>query len=90
MFSFASKEKDYINRALKLINEEQYNQAVRELEEALAIVKSKADLELINLFLCEEDPPMFGIYNPRENVIFSQEDTIFIYAEPKNYTYKEI
>jgi len=90
IFSFASEEKDYINQALKLIDEEKYNEAVGELEEALAIVKTKADLELINLFLCEEDPPMFGIYNPRENVIFSQDDTIFIYGEPKNYTYKEI
>ena len=33
---------------------------------------------------------MFGIFNPRENTIFSQNDTIFIYAEPKNYTFKEI
>ena len=90
IFSFASEEKDYISQALKLIDEEKYNEAVGELEEALAIVKTKADLELINLFLCEEDPPMFGIYNPRENVIFSQDDTIFIYGEPKNYTYKEI
>ena len=88
--SFASEEKDYINRALKLIDEEKYNEAVRELEEALAIVRSKADLELINLFFCEEDPPMFGIYNPRESVLFSQEDTIFIYGEPRNYTYREI
>ena len=88
--SFASEEKDYINQALKLIDEEKYNEAVRELEEALMVVKSKADLELINLFFCEEDPPMFGIYNPRESVLFSQEDTIFIYGEPKNYTYREI
>ncbi len=90
MFSFASEEKDYIYQALKLIDEEKNNEAVGELEKALAIVKTKADLELINLFLCKENPSMFGIYNPRENVIFSQDDTIFIYGEPKNYTYKEI
>ena len=90
MFSFASEEKDYINRALKLIDEEKYNEAVVELEEALMVVRSKADLELVNLFFCKEDPTMFGVYNPRESVLFSQEDTIFIYGEPKNYTCKEI
>jgi len=90
MVSFANEEKDYIDQALKLINEKKYNEAIKELEEALTIIRSKANLELVNLFLCKEDPPMFGIYNPRENAMFRQEDTIFIYGEPKNYAYKEI
>lgn len=90
LLSFTNVEKDYINNALTLIEKEKYNEAVKELEEALAIIRSKADLELTNLFLCKEDPPMFGIYNPRENSMFSQEDTLFIYGEPKNYTYQEV
>ena len=90
MFSFASEEKDYIDRALILIDEEKYNEAVKELEEALALIRNKANLELVNLFFCEELPQMFGMYNPRENTLFSSEDTLFIYGEPKNCTYKEI
>lgn len=90
MFSFASEEKDCINRALKLIDEEKYNEAVKELEEALALIRNKANLELVNLFFCEELPQMFGMYNPIENTLFSSEDTLFIYGEPKNCTYKEI
>ena len=90
ILSFAGEEKDYINRALKLIDEEKYNEAVVELEEALALIRNKANLELVNLFFCEELPQMFGIYNPRENILFSSEDTLFIYGEPKNCTYKEI
>jgi len=89
-FSFANEEKDYINRALKLIDEEKYNEAVGELEEALALIRNKANLELVNLFFCEELPRMFGIYNPRENTIFGPEDTLFFHGEPKNCTYKEI
>ena len=90
MFSFASEEKDYINQAIKLIDEEKYNEAVVGLEEALAIVRSKADLELVNLLFCEELPQMFGVYNPRENAIFGPEDTLFFYGEPKNCSFKEI
>jgi len=90
MFSFANEEKDYINRVLKLLDEEKYNEAVVELEEALALIRNKANLELVNLFFCEELPQMFGVYNPRENTLFSSEDTLFIYGEPKNCTYKEI
>ena len=90
IFSFASEEKDYINQAIKLIDEEKYNEAVVGLEEALAIVRSKADLELVNLLFCEELPQMFGVYNPRENAIFGPEDTLFFYGEPKNCSFKEI
>lgn len=90
MFSFASEEKDYINHALKLIDKEKYNEAVGELSEALALIRNKSSLELVNLFFCEELPQMFGIYNPRENAIFGPEDTLFFYGEPKNCTYKEI
>jgi len=90
MFSFASEEKDHINNALRFLDEKRYSEAVVELEEALALVRNQADLELVNLFLCEEYPQIFGIYNPRENISYNASDTIFIYGEPRNLTYKEI
>ena len=61
MFSFASEEKDYINQAIKLIDEEKYNEAAGELEEALALVKSKADLDFINVLFVKEEAPGFGM-----------------------------
>ncbi|HBY57621.1 MAG TPA: hypothetical protein DEG96_07160 [Candidatus Atribacteria bacterium] len=90
MFSFASEEKDYINRALKLIEEEEYNEAVRQLEEALSIVGSKADLEFVNVTFTDEEAWGFGMYNPRKNAVFAQGETFFIYGEAKNFTIKEI
>jgi len=90
MFSFASEEKDYINQALKLIDEEKYNEAVRELEEALMVVKSKADLEFVNLIFTDEEAWGFGMYNQRENAVFAQGETFLMYGEARNYTIKEI
>ena len=90
MFSFASEEKDYINRALKLIDKEKYNEAVGELEEALAIVKTKADLELVNITFTDEEAWGFGMYNQREDAIFAQGETFLMYGEARNYTIKEI
>ena len=89
-FSFASEEKDYVNRALKLIDEEKYNEAVGELEEALAIVKSKASLEFVNVTFTDEEAWGFGMYNQREDTIFAQGETFLMYGEARNYTIKEI
>lgn len=90
MFSFASEEKDYIDRALILIDEEKYNEAVRELEEALMVVRSKADLEFVNITFTDEEAWGFGMYNQREDSIFAQGETFLMYGEARNYTIKEI
>jgi len=60
--SFASEEKDYINWALKLIDEEKYNEAVGELERTLMVVRSKADLEFVNVTFTNEEAWGFGMY----------------------------
>jgi len=90
VFSFASEEKDYINRAIKLIDEGKYNEAVKELEEALMVVRSKADLEFVNVTFTDEDAWGFGMYNQREDAIFAQGETFLMYGEARNYTIKEI
>lgn len=90
MFSFASEEKDYIDRALILIDEEKYNEAVRELEEALMVVRSKADLEFVNITFTDEEAWGFGMYNQREDSIFAQGETFLMYGEARNYTIKEV
>jgi len=88
--TFAKTEKEYIGQALKYLDENKYNEAVSELEEALAIVKNRASLQLNNLYFCTEDPQMFGIYNIRPNSVFKQDDVFYMYGEPKNFTYNEI
>lgn len=88
--SFASEEKDYINQALKLIEEEKYNEAAEELEEALIIVRSKANLEFVNVTFTDEEAWGFGMYNQREGAVFTQGETFFIYGEARNHTIKQI
>jgi len=90
MFSFASEEKDYISQALKLIDEEKYNEAVEELEEALMVVRGKAGLEFVNVAFTDGEAWGFGMYNQREDAIFAQGETFLMYGEARNYTIKEI
>jgi len=89
MFSFASEEKDYINQALKYLDENKYTEALGELEEALALVRSKSNLEFVNVVFTNEEAGGFGLYNQRENATFASGETFFIYGEAKNYTIKE-
>lgn len=87
--SFAIEEKDHINQALKFIDEEKYNEAVVELEEVLTLVRSKSNLEFVNVVFTNEEAGGFGLYNQRENATFAPGETLFIYGEAKNYTIKE-
>jgi len=89
MFSFASEEKDYINQALKYLDENKYTEALGELEKALALVRSKSNLEFVNVVFTNEEAGGFGLYNQRENATFASGETFFIYGEAKNYTIKE-
>ena len=70
-FSFASEEKDYINQALKYLDENKYTEALGELEEALALVRSKSNLEFANVLFTNEEAGGFGLYNQRENATFA-------------------
>jgi len=87
--SFAIEEKDHINQALKFIDEEKYNEAVVELDEVLTLVRSKSNLEFVNVVFTNEEAGGFGLYNQRENATFASGETFFIYGEAKNYTIKE-
>lgn len=89
VFSFASEEKEHINQALKYLDENKYNEAVIELEEALVLIKGKADLEFVKVSFTQEEAWGFGMYTPRGNTTFAQGETFFIYGEAKNYTIKE-
>ena len=60
-----------------------------ELEEALGIVRSKSNLEFVNVVFTNEEAGGFGLYNQRENATFAPGETFFIYGEVKNYTIKE-
>lgn len=89
VFSFASEEKEHINRTLELLGEEKYNEAVIELEEALVLIKGKADLEFVKVSFTQDEAWGFGMYAPRGNSTFAQGEIFFIYGEAKNYTIKE-
>ena len=88
--TFAKTEKEYIGQALNYLEGNKYTEAVGELEEALILIKNKANLGFANVLFVKEEAPGFGMYNARENSTFAQGETFYMYGEAKNYTIKEI
>ena len=87
---FAAPYETNIQKASEYLKQEQFNEAIKELETALTLVRQKANLEFNKVQFVEEEPQGYGIYNPRRNNSFSFGETFLIYGEPKNYTIKEI
>lgn len=87
---FASSYETNIQKATEYLQEDKFNEAIKELETVLTLIRPKAKLEFNKVQFVKDDPPGYGIFQPRENNIFSSGETIFIYGEPKNFTIKEI
>lgn len=79
-----------IEQALENIRSQDYSTAIDLLEEALLLIRQKAPLEIRSLQFTENEAGGFGLYQIRQNNNFTQGETFYIYAEPKNHTTKEI
>jgi len=88
--AFASAYDKNIQKATEYLQQEQFNEAIKELETVLTLVRQKAHLEFNEVQFIKNEAEGYGIFQPRENNIFSPGETFFIYGEPKNYTIKEI
>lgn len=87
---FASPYETYLQKAREYLQEENFNEAIKELETVLALIRPKAKLEFNKVQFVREDPQGYGIYQPLERNTFQSGETIFIYGEPKNFSIKEI
>ncbi|HOR42141.1 MAG TPA: hypothetical protein PK111_03125 [Atribacterota bacterium] len=88
--SWAATEESLIEEALFHLEQQNYQMAENLLEKALLLIWNKAPLELNNLTFTEDEAGGYGLYLDRDNNHFKSGETFFIYAEPKNYTIKEI
>lgn len=86
---FAS-EKNLIEKSLEFLEQKEYSMAIDVLDQAILLIREKASLELKNLQFTKEEAAGFGLYKPRKDNSFNQGETFFIYAEPKNYTIRNI
>ena len=85
-----ASEKDLIEKSLEFLEQKDYSIAIDLLDQAILSIREKASLELINLQFTNEEATGFGLYQPRKDISFSQGETFFLYAEPKNYTIRNI
>ena len=87
---FATPYETNIQKASEYLKQEQFNEAIKELEIALTLVRQKANLEFNKVQFVKNESQAYGNFQPRKNNVFSSGETFFIYGEPKNFTIKEI
>ena len=85
LFVLAEPYDNNIQKATEYLQEEQFNSAIEELETALNLIRQKASLEFNKVQFVKEESQGYGLYQPRENNIYSSGETFLIYGEPKNY-----
>ncbi len=85
-----SSEQTLIEQSLEYLEQQNYNKAIETLEKALLSIRQKSQLQLKSLQFTEDEAIGFGMYQVRQDANFEQGETFLIYAEPRNYTTKEI
>jgi len=72
------------------VERQNYNMAIKSLEEALMSIREMAALELNNATFTSNEAMGFGMYQKRDHATFAQGETFYMYVEPKNYSIKQI
>lgn len=85
-----NQAKTLIEQSLDYLEAQDFNMAVESLEKALLLIREKSALEMNNLAFTTNEAIGFGMYEEREHDTFTQGETFYLYAEPKNYTIKQI
>lgn len=72
--------------AASLVTEGKIEEAQALIREAYLVLWNEAPLTCPVYLFVEGEPESFGVYRPRLSQTFVDGETMYVYAEPKNYT----
>ncbi len=84
--AFAQDEAKLLQDAAALASEGKIEEAQALVEEAYLALWNKAPLTCPVYLFVDEEPEAFRVYRKRPSQTFVQGETMYVYAEPKNYT----
>jgi len=84
--ALAQEEAELVDQAASLLREGNLEEAQRLLDEVRLLLWNKAPMRVENYTFVEEESQSYGVWRERISNFFAQDETIYIYAEPKNYT----
>ncbi|MCD6156236.1 MAG: hypothetical protein J7J32_04265, partial [Candidatus Atribacteria bacterium] len=87
--AFAQEEADLVAQAASLLREGNLEEAQKLLDEVRLLLWNKAPMKVENYTFVEEESESYGVYRERISNFFAPDETIYVYAEPKNYTIRK-
>lgn len=87
--AFAQEEADLVAQAASLLREGNLEEAQKLLDEVRLLLWNKAPMKVENYTFVEEESESYGVYRERISNFFASDETIYVYAEPKNYTIRK-
>lgn len=86
VIALAQEEAELLEQAASLLREGNLGEAQKLLDEARLSLWNKAPMRVENYTFVEEESQSYGVWRERISNFFAPDETIYIYAEPKNYT----
>ncbi|WP_438317084.1 hypothetical protein ACP6EK_01885 [Candidatus Caldatribacterium sp. SIUC1] len=84
--AFAQDEAKLLEEAASLIEAGKIDEAQRILEDVRLALWNRAPMACPVYCFVEKEPESFGVYHRRISSTFVAGETMYVYAEPKNYT----
>jgi len=87
--ALAQNEEELLQLALSSYQAGNLNASQEALEKARLLLWNQAPMKMVNPVFTEGKAQSYGYYTKRLSNFFATDESLYVYAEPKNYTIRE-
>jgi len=87
--ALAQNEEELLQSALSSLQAGDLNAAQESLDKVRLMLWNKAPMKMVNPTFTEGKAQNYGYYSKRLSNFFAADESLLVYAEPKNYTIRE-
>ncbi|MCX6091026.1 MAG: hypothetical protein NTX88_11785 [Candidatus Atribacteria bacterium] len=83
---FAQDEKTLLRSAMDSLQAGDIEKTQQTLDQVQLILWNQAPMKIENVTFTEGESHSYGVYKKRDSNVFQPQETMYLYAEPKNFT----